>query len=254
MTIIDEEMKDMALKVQNLNKKFKGKQALQDVSLELERGQVLAVIGNSGAGKTTLLRCINGLEECDGGSIEISGMQLCKDGEYASSSEIRKIRKEVGMVFQNFNLFPHMTVLENIIEAPVSAYKASKKDAEERALKLLEMVNLEEKKSAYPCQLSGGQKQRVAIARACALNPSIMCFDEPTSALDPELTESIATMMEIFAKENMAVLVITHDMAFARRVASRIIFMQDGQILADEDKDKLLSESGNEKARKFILG
>ena len=176
----------MVLSVQGLYKSFKGKPVLEDVSFELGKGEILAIIGRSGAGKTTILRCVNNLVKCDRGTIQVDGMYLCKDdGEksnYARQADMLKIRKKLGLVFQNFNLFPHMSVLENIVEAPINVF-GTQKDAEQKAMQLLEMLELEDKVSSYPFELSGGQKQRVAIARACALNPMVMCLDEPTSAL-----------------------------------------------------------------------
>lgn len=236
----------MLLNVQGLNKSFKGKVVLKDISFQLKKGEVLAILGKSGAGKTTLLRCINGLEQCDHGTIEIDDRNLWveKNGKsvYADIKEVRAIRKKLGMVFQNLNLFPHMSVLENIVEAPINANNIPRVEAENGALKLLKAMGLQEKMNSYPFELSGGERQRVAIARACALNPYIMCFDEPTSALDTELREGIAMIIEELAKNNMAVLIITHDMAFAKRVAERIIFMEDGKILEDSPKEEFFNK------------
>lgn len=246
----------MVLKLEGLYKSFKGKQVLKNVSFELHSGEILAVIGRSGAGKTTVLRCINNLVKCDRGTIKVDSMYLCKDEQqksvYANSAEMLQIRKKLGLVFQNFNLFPHMSVLENIIEAPVNVFGVPKKEAEEKARYLLEMLELKDKASSYPFELSGGQKQRVAIARACALNPMFMCLDEPTSALDPELREGIAVIIEGLAKESMGILLITHDMAFAKRVAQRVIFMDEGQIVKECSKEKFFNNMDNERIKNFV--
>lgn len=246
----------MILNVERLSKSFKEKPVLKDISFSLKLREILAIIGRSGAGKTTILRCINNLEKCDRGTIEIDGMYLCRDENersiYATKKEMVQIRRKIGMVFQNFNLFPHMSVLENIVEAPINVYGISKEEAMEKAMELLNMLELGDKAKAYPFELSGGQKQRVAIARACALNPEIMCMDEPTSALDPELREEIATTIERLAKGNMGVLIITHDMAFAKRVANRVIFMDDGEIIEDSSKEEFFDNIENEKVKRFI--
>lgn len=247
----------MILKIKNLNKSFKENQVLKNINFQLKEGEILAIIGPSGAGKTTLLRCINGLEKSDKGSIEIDGQFLCKDQNnksiYPPQKKIREVIKSLGMVFQSYNLFPHKSALENVIEAPISAYKVSKKDAVEKAIDILNSLGLKGRINAYPYQLSGGEKQRVAIARACALNPKIMCFDEPTSALDPELTEGVAKSIEDLANKNMAVLIITHDMKLAQRVAHRIIFMEDGQIIGEGQKADFFSNFDNERIKNFIL-
>ena len=247
----------MVLKVQNLSKSFKGKKVLKDINIQLDKGEVLAVLGQSGAGKTTLIRCINGLEQCDKGTIEISGMNLCTDkggkSIYANKKEIGNIRRNLGMVFQNFNLFPHMSVLENIIEAPINSLGISKDDAKENAIELLSLMGLDDKVDCYPFELSGGQKQRVAIARACALNPKIICFDEPTSALDPQLTEEIASIIKNFAKNNMAVLIITHDMDFAKKVSDRVIFIDKGEIIEESSNEQFFENQKEDIIRKFNL-
>jgi len=246
----------MVLKVQGLCKSFKGKPVLKNVSFQLNRGEILAILGRSGAGKTTILRCINNLVRCDKGTIEVDGMYLCKDDNgksvYTKSAEMPIIRQKLGLVFQNFNLFPHMSVLENIVAAPINVFGVSKIEAEQNALNLLKMLELEDKAGSYPFELSGGQKQRVAIARALALNPKVMCLDEPTSALDPELREGIASIIERLAKEQMGVLLITHDMAFTKRIADRVIFMDDGEIIAECSKEEFFDNIENEKIKKFI--
>jgi polar amino acid transport system ATP-binding protein len=246
----------MVLKVQGLYKSFKGKPVLKDVNFELSQGEILAILGRSGVGKTTVLRCINNLVKSDRGTIKVDGMYLCRDDNgnivYANPPEILEIRKKVGMVFQNFNLFPHMSVLGNIIEAPINVFGIARKEAEKRAMDLMETLELSDKATSYPFELSGGQKQRVAIARACALNPKIMCLDEPTSALDPELREGIASTIENLAQEGMGVLIITHDMNFAQRVAHRIIFMDEGQIIKECSKDEFFDNIDNERIKSFI--
>lgn len=246
----------MSLKVEGLYKSFDGNVILDDVSFEIGRGEIVTVIGPSGAGKTTLLRCINGLERCDNGNIEIDGNYLCSENggraDYCSKQDLLSIRKKVGYVFQNFNLFPHMTVLENIVEAPIQVKNMKKKDAVKKAMDLLDKLGLAEKASSYPFQLSGGQKQRVAIARACALDPTVMCFDEPTSALDPEMREGIATIIEGLANQNMAILIITHDMAFAKRVSDRMIFIETGKLIADGKKENQFKGLDNERIMNYI--
>ena len=246
----------MTLKVSELNKSFKGKQVLKNVSFQVEEGEIVALLGQSGAGKTTVLRCINGLEKADGGSIEISDIPLFeeKNGRvvYCSKDTMKEVRKNLGMVFQNYNLFPHMSVLENIIEAPVNVFKISKDQAKRDANELLNQIGLEDKENAYPFELSGGQKQRVAIARACALNPKIMCFDEPTSALDPELTEGIATVIDGLSKKGMGILIITHDMAFAKRVAHKVLFMADGEIIEEGSVVEIFNNPKKEKTKNFV--
>ncbi|HHZ16156.1 MAG TPA: amino acid ABC transporter ATP-binding protein [Peptococcaceae bacterium] len=252
----------MVLKVEGLWKSFKTEQVLKDVGFSLQTGEILAIIGRSGSGKTTLLRCINNLVKCDRGSIMVDGIYLCRQVTdangtkcvYAKGPEQLQIRKRLGMVFQSFNLFPHMSVLENIIEAPVRVFRVPRPEAEEKARRLLAMLELQDKEAAYPFELSGGQKQRVAIARACALNPLVMCLDEPTSALDPELREGIAQTIENLAAQGMGVLLITHDMVFAKRVAHRVIFMEEGEILAEGSKEEFFADINNERIKSFIAG
>ncbi|MEH7350746.1 amino acid ABC transporter ATP-binding protein [Gottfriedia acidiceleris] len=213
------------LKVNNLTKQFNKQTVLNEVSFEVNKGEIVTLLGQSGAGKTTILRCINGLESFDGGSVEIDG-QLIK-----SKKDLLKVRKNVGLVFQNYNLFPHKTVIENIIEAPTLVLGMNKEEATKRAMDLLEQVGLSDKANSLPDELSGGQQQRVAIARACALQPKILCFDEPTSALDPELTNGIAEIMKKLAKDGMSILVITHDMEFASNVSTRTLLVKEGKVL-----------------------
>lgn len=247
----------MVLQVNRLSKSFGGKKVLNNISFQLKAGEILAIIGPSGAGKTTILRCINSLEKCDKGTIKIEGFYLCKDYNgksiYANSKEMKIIRKKIGLVFQNYNLFPHMSVIENIIEAPINVFGVPKGKAVDKALELLKAMGLEDKVNSYPFQLSGGQKQRVAIARACALNPKIMCLDEPTSALDPELKEEIANIIEKLANDNMSILIITHDMGFAKRIANRIIFMEEGQIVQEGRKEEFFDNFQDDRIRKFVV-
>ncbi|NLY68090.1 MAG: amino acid ABC transporter ATP-binding protein [Tissierellia bacterium] len=247
----------MVLKVDWLNKSFGKKRILKDISFELNTGEILTIIGPSGAGKTTLLRCINGLEKSDRGTIFIDNAYLCRDYNdkniYARSREMKEIRQKIGMVFQNYNLFPHMTVMENIIEAPIHVLGLSRDEAVNRAYELLESLGLEDKTDSYPFQLSGGQKQRVAIARALCLNPKILCLDEPTSALDPELRGGIASIIENLASKGMAILIITHDMDFAKRVATRVIFMEDGRIIKEGEKEEFFNSFKDDRIRKFMV-
>ena len=248
---------NMMLKVNKLSKSFERKRILEDISLQLEAGEVLVIIGPSGGGKTTLLRCINGLEKSDNGTIIIDNIYLCRDHNnksiYASPKEMKSIRQKIGMVFQNYNLFPHMSVVENIIEAPINVLGLSKDDAINRAYSLLKNVGLEDKKDSYPFQLSGGQKQRVAIARALCLNPKILCLDEPTSALDPELREGIANIIGKLADKGMGILIITHDMDFAKRVATRVISMKEGRIVKEAQKEDFFSEFEDNRVRRFMI-
>jgi len=213
------------LKVNNLTKQFNKQTVLNEVSFEVNKGEIVTLLGQSGAGKTTILRCINGLESFDGGSIEIDGQMI------KSKKDLLKVRKNVGLVFQNYNLFPHKTVIENIIEAPTLVLGMNKEEATKRAMDLLEQVGLSDKANSLPDELSGGQQQRVAIARACALQPKILCFDEPTSALDPELTNGIAEIMKKLANNGMSILVITHDMEFASNVSTRTLLVKEGKVL-----------------------
>jgi len=218
------------LRVNNIKKKFGNIEVLKGVNLEIAKGEILVVVGNSGGGKTTLLRCVNALEHCDQGDIEINGKMLCKDGKYVDKKTLKEIRKDIGLVFQNFNLFPHMTVLENLIEAPQKVLGWKKEEAIKKAEETLGFLNLLEKKDNYPFELSGGQKQRVAIGRALVLEPKIMCFDEPTSALDPGLTGEVANLIKSLSGKGMSMMIITHDMDFAKKVSDRIVSMNAGKL------------------------
>ena len=213
------------LQVKNLNKSFGKNKVLNDINFDVKSGQVVVLLGKSGAGKTTILRCINGLEEFDSGEIVVDNCII------KNKNHISKYREKIGMVFQNFNLFPHMSVLENIIASPINVLKISKEEAVSRAKELLKMVDLEDKIDAYPCELSGGQCQRVAIARACALTPKVLCFDEPTSALDVESIEKVSSIIEDLKSKGMAILIITHDIGFAKNISDKVIKISDGMIV-----------------------
>lgn len=244
------------LEINHMKKVFDGDlEVLKDISLTVKKGEVVSIIGPSGSGKSTLLRCATMLETMDGGELKYLGDTAVseKDGQcvYAQKNELKKIKKHFGLVFQNFNLFPHYTVLKNIIDAPVSVDKVPKKEAIERAEKLLAQLGLSDKRDAYPYQLSGGQQQRVSIARALALNPEILFFDEPTSALDPELTAEVLKVIKELAKEKMTMIIVTHEMQFAREVSDRIIFMEQGVIQANGTPEEIFA-SENARVREFI--
>lgn len=218
------------LKIQGLRKNFGKSEVLKGIDLEVKNGEIAVIVGPSGGGKTTLLRCVNGLEFCDEGTIEIDNKFLCKEGVYKEKKEFNEARREIGLVFQNFNLFPHMSVLENLIEAPKRVLGESDELAKKNATEILGFLELKDKLNSYPYELSGGQKQRVAIGRALALNPKLMCFDEPTSALDPGLTGEVASLIKSLAKDGMSMLIITHDMTFAEKVADKIYSMDNGKL------------------------
>lgn len=219
------------LKLRKIKKSFGNLDVLKSIDLDIDEKEIVVLVGPSGGGKTTLLRIINMLERCHSGYIEVNGRILCNDGRYIDKKSMMEISKDVGMVFQNFNLFPHKSVIENIIEGPIRVLKKSKEQSKSEAREILSFLGLSEKEDSYPHQLSGGQKQRVAIGRALAMEPKLMCFDEPTSALDPELTEEVANVIKMLSKKGMTMLIITHDMTFAEKVASRIISMDNGEIV-----------------------
>lgn len=219
------------LKLRKIKKSFGNLDVLKSIDLDIDEKEIVVLVGPSGGGKTTLLRIINMLERCHSGYIEVNGRVLCNDGRYIDKKSMMEISKDVGMVFQNFNLFPHKSVIENIIEGPIRVLKKSKEQSKSEAREILSFLGLSEKEDSYPHQLSGGQKQRVAIGRALAMEPKLMCFDEPTSALDPELTEEVANVIKMLSKKGMTMLIITHDMTFAEKVASRIISMDNGEII-----------------------
>ncbi len=245
-------MSETMVKMENVQKNFGDLQVLKDISLELKQGEVVAIIGPSGSGKSTLLRCLNRLETVDGGSIAIEDECLVKDGKYVDDATARSICGKMGMVFQQFNLFPHMTVLENLLEAPMIVKKMKREEILPIADELLAKVGLAEKKDVYPTRLSGGQQQRVAIARALAMNPDIMLFDEPTSSLDPELTGEVLKTMRNLAEENMTMIVVTHEMGFAREVATKVIFMADGIVQEQGTPEELFGNPKNERLKAFL--
>jgi polar amino acid transport system ATP-binding protein len=234
------------IQIENIYKSFGSVEAIRGVSLSVNRGEVVMIIGPSGSGKSTLLRCINRLEEYDEGSIVVDGIPL------TNAENINAVRTEVGMVFQQFNLFPHLTVIENISLAQRIIRKRSKEEAESVSRKLLDKVGIPEKADAHPIQLSGGQQQRVAIARALAMNPKIMLFDEPTSALDPEMIQEVLDVMERLAKEGMTMVVVSHEMGFARAAADRAILMDGGQIIEEATPDRLFKHPKHERTKLFL--
>lgn len=245
----------MLLKADNLQKQFDGMDVLKDISLEVNEGEVVAIIGPSGSGKSTLLRCLTQLEKVDGGYIEVCGKLMVDTLSglgYSDNKTLHEIILDVGLVFQNFNLFPHYSVLHNIVDAQVKVLGIDKKTATEKALVLLGRMNLRERANAYPCEMSGGQQQRVAIARALALNPRILFFDEPTSALDPELTGEILKVIKDLAQEKMTMVIVTHEMAFARDVADRIIFMDQGIIVEEGTPEEVFGNTQNQRTREFL--
>jgi ABC-type polar amino acid transport system ATPase subunit len=233
--------------IENLHKSFDQLEVLKGIDLQIYKGEVVALIGASGSGKSTLLRCINRLETVTSGNVIVDNIKLDN-----SVKNISKVRQEVGMVFQQFNLFPHMTVLENVTVSPIQVLNKGKAEAEMEAIKLLEKVGLKDKKDVYPKKLSGGQQQRVAIARALAMNPKIMLFDEPTSALDPELVGEVLQVMKQLAFEGMTMVVVTHEMGFAKEVADRVIFMADGVIEEQGDPKEVLIHPKSERLISFL--
>ena len=235
------------INVENLSKNFGDLKVLKNISTTINKGEIISIIGPSGSGKSTFLRCINKLEEPTEGHIYIDGMDLMD-----KKTDINKIRERVGMVFQHFNLFPNMTVLENLTLSPIMVKKESKDEAEKYALYLLEKVGLLDKAKSYPTQLSGGQKQRIAIARALAMKPEVILFDEPTSALDPEMIKEVLDVMRDLAKEGMTMLIVTHEMGFARNVGNRILFMDNGEIIEDCSPKDFFENPTNERIKDFL--
>ncbi|RZS69824.1 amino acid ABC transporter ATP-binding protein (PAAT family) [Phyllobacterium myrsinacearum] len=233
--------------VENVHKSFGSVEVLKGVSLTVERGEVIALIGRSGSGKSTLLRCINGLEKINSGRIEIAGHTVSNDPR-----QLRELRRDVGIVFQSYNLFPHLSVGENIMLAPKIVKNVARAQSRETAEKVLKLVGLSEKFDAYPDELSGGQQQRVAIARSLAMQPKVMLFDEVTSALDPELTEEVLNVMEQLARDGMTMILVTHEMAFARRVATKTIFMHQGKIWEEGVSKELFSDPRTPELRQFV--
>ena len=235
------------IKIENLNKKFGKNEVLKDINLEIKKGEVLAIIGPSGSGKSTLLRCMNLLETPTNGKVVFEGNELS-----IHKNNLNKLRQKMGMVFQNFNLFPHKTVLNNIILAPKLLNKSDLNQLKQEALTLLEKVGLEDKANVYPSQLSGGQKQRVAIARALAMHPDIILFDEPTSALDPEVVYDVLKVMKDLAKEGMTMVVVTHEMGFAKDVSDKVIFMADGYVIEEGSPQQIFQSPTHQRTQNFL--
>jgi polar amino acid transport system ATP-binding protein len=240
------------LEVKDLKKSFGKTEVLKGVSLSVEKGEVIAIIGPSGSGKSTFLRCLNKLEKVQDGTIVFDGEIIAQNGKYKSDKELRPIIKRLGMVFQNFNLFPQKTVLQNVIEAPVLVNNMKKEDAIKEAKELLCDVGLSDKINAYPCELSGGQQQRVAIARALAMKPDLMLFDEPTSALDPELTGEVLNVMKELAKKQRTMIIVTHEISFAKEAASRVVFMDGGYIIEEGTPSEVLENPKHERTKQFL--
>lgn len=236
------------IKLKNISKTFNSVKAVDNVSLEIEKGEIICLIGPSGSGKSTVCRCIDGLETIDSGEIYVDGKLV----DFNDEAMAKEVRAKMGFVFQHFNLFPHMTVLENMTLAPMQILNQSKEEAEKRALELLERVGLKEKKDAYPKQLSGGQKQRVAIARSLCMNPEIMLFDEPTSALDPEMVVEVLEVMKELAKLGMTMVVVTHEMGFAKEIATRVIFLENGKIVEEQHPAQFFTNPKTDRAKEFL--
>jgi len=245
---MSDNFKDVIIRTENLSKCFKGTiHALKNVNAEIRKGEVVVIIGPSGSGKSTFLRSLNRLEEPTDGHIYFEGIDIMD-----SKTDLNAIRRKMGMVFQQFNLFPHMTVLKNMTLAPIKLLKMTKEDAEKKALELLDKVGLKDRANAYPSQLSGGQKQRVAIVRALCMNPDVLLFDEPTSALDPEMVGEVLTVMQSLAKSGMTMVVVTHEMGFAREVADTVMFMDGGSICAKGTPEEIFSENQNQRLKDFL--
>lgn len=240
------------IEVNRLQKAFGSEAVLKDVSFSVEKGETVAVIGYSGAGKSTMLRCLIDLEKADGGDILIEGEALVKDGRYPDEKQARRICRKMGMVFQSFNLFPHLTVMGNLIGAPVTVNKEEKQSVMARAKEKLELVGLADKAAAYPGELSGGQKQRVAIARALMMEPDMLLFDEPTSSLDPQLTAEVLAVIKQLAEKKMTMIIVTHEMGFAREVADKVVFMGEGHVIEQGPPKELFTNPKDQRVRDFI--
>lgn len=246
-------MSEEIIKIENLKKTFNDNlEILKGISFSVQKGEVLSIIGPSGSGKSTLLRCISQLEDVTGGSITICGKKLVENGVYVDKKLKHEIILKSGLVFQNFNLFPHYSVLKNVTEPQIQVLKRPKDEAEQTAMELLERMGLSEKAKSYPCELSGGQQQRVSIARALALKPEVLLFDEPTSALDPELTGEILAVIKELASEKMTMVVVTHEMAFARDISTEIIFMDGGVIVEQGEPNKVINNPQTERMKAFL--
>ncbi len=244
------------LEISNLQKKFGDKTVLKDISMSVEKGEVVSILGPSGSGKSTLLRCATFLETMDNGELSYSGQKIITSEKgkavYPSKKVLREAHAKFGLVFQNFNLFPHYSVLKNVSDAPISVMKRDKESVWEESRKMLKKVGLEDKENAYPCELSGGQQQRVAIARALAMNPDMLYFDEPTSALDPEITAGILKIMRELAQEKMTMVIVTHEIDFARAVSDRVIFMDGGVIVEQGTPQEVIDNPKNERTKAFL--
>ncbi len=240
-------MSDSVLEIKHLTKRFGDQTVLKDISLEIHEGEVIVVVGPSGCGKSTLLRCINALEEIQGGEVLLKGAKVSK-----TSSNLAEIRQKIGMVFQSYELFPHLSVLDNIILAPTKVQKRSKEEAKEEALTLLSRVGLQEKAGSFPRQLSGGQKQRVAIVRALCMHPEILLFDEVTAALDPEMVREVLDVILALADQGKTMIIVTHEMQFARAVADRVIFLEEGVIKEEGPPEQFFDKPKTERAREFL--
>lgn len=240
------------MEVTNLKKSFDQVEVLKQITFSVEKNDVIAVIGPSGSGKSTMLRSLIHLEEIDGGSIVVDGDYLVQDGQYTKPQDIKAITAKMGMVFQHFNLFPHLTVQQNLEMAPSLLKTESAEAITKRCQDLLQKIGLADKAKAYPANLSGGQKQRVAIARALMMNPQILLFDEPTSALDPELTGEVLKVMKSLAEDQMTMIVVTHEMGFAREVANKVVFMDDGQIIESDHPDNFFTNPQNDRTKAFL--
>ena len=240
-------MAEELLKIEHLTKKFEDNMILDDVSLTVHRGEVIVVVGPSGCGKSTMLRCINALEPTQGGTIEIEGQQISQ-----SSKNLTQLRQKIGMVFQSYELFPHLTGLNNILLAPAKVQKRDKEEVKKEALELLERVGLKDKADSFPRQLSGGQKQRVAIVRALCMHPEILLFDEVTAALDPEMVREVLDVMLQLAEQGKTMIIVTHEMQFARAIADRVIFLEGGKIVEDSDPETFFDHPKTERAKQFL--
>lgn len=244
------------LEINNIKKSFDDLEVLKDISISVDEGEVVSILGPSGSGKSTLLRCATLLENMDGGTLKYCGETVCEDVDgksvYVSKSEIKKIKSYFGLVFQNFNLFPHYTVYKNVTDAPIHIQKKDKKEVEKGVLSLLEMMGIADKADYYPCMLSGGQQQRVAIARALAMNPKMLFFDEPTSALDPELTSEILKVLRSLAEMKVTMVIVTHEIEFARNVSDRVIFMDEGYIVEQGKPEDVIDNPKNDRVKAFL--
>ena len=239
-------MAEVLIKVEHLHKKFKNQEVLHDITVEIHKGDVISIIGPSGSGKSTFLRCLNALESPTKGDIFFEGQSVLH------SKNVDALRQKMGMVFQQFNLFPHMSILDNLTLGPRKLLKKSKEEAEEKAMALLKRVGLEDKAGQFPLQLSGGQQQRVAIVRALAMEPDVMLFDEPTSALDPEMVGEVLQVMRDLAEEKMTMVVVTHEMGFAREVSNRVLFLEDGYFITEADPEDFFYHCENERVQSFL--